>query len=109
MAAPKDPDPCGCCPYCGALPGHQNPPTEEVWQHKHSPVREKMAESRPLSERQIQIVTLISEGKTNKEIAAELVLSQHTIKSHLTRIASVLGTGDRAGMVAIAFRKGMIT
>ena len=34
--------PCGCCPYCGALPGHQNPPTGEVWQHKHSPVREPM-------------------------------------------------------------------
>ena len=36
--------PCGCCPYCGALPGHQNPSTGEVWQHKHSPVRERMAD-----------------------------------------------------------------
>jgi len=65
--------------------------------------------SRPLSAREIQVVTLIAEGKTNKQIGNELGLSEYTIKSHLDRIGSVFGARDRAQIVAIAFRKGLLT
>jgi DNA-binding NarL/FixJ family response regulator len=45
---------------------------------------------------------------SNKQIGEELGLSALTVKSHLARIARKLGTGDRAEMVAMAMRGGVI-
>ena len=61
-----------------------------------------------LSGREIEVVTLVSVGKSNKEIGDLLGLSALTVKSHLARIARKLGTGDRAEMVALAMRAGVI-
>jgi len=61
-----------------------------------------------LSGREIEVVTLVSDGKSNKEIGDLLGLSALTVKSHLARIARKLGTGDRAEMVALAMRAGVI-
>ena len=47
-------------------------------------------------------------GRSNRDIGAELHLSALTVKSHLARIARKLGTGDRAEMVAVALRAGVI-
>jgi DNA-binding NarL/FixJ family response regulator len=62
-----------------------------------------------LSGREIQVLQLVAEGKSNKDIGAELGLSPLTVKSHLARIARKLGTGDRAEMVATALRCGAIS
>lgn len=63
-----------------------------------------------LSPRETQIMALVADGLTNKQIGARLYLSPSTVKSHLARIAIKLGTeGDRAGMVATLFRKGVLT
>jgi len=62
-----------------------------------------------LSAREIQVLQLVAEGKSNKEIGEDLGLSALTVKSHLARIARKLGTGDRAEMVATALRSGAIT
>ncbi len=48
------------------------------------------------------------DGQSNKEIGEDLGLSSLTVKSHLARIARKLGTGDRAEMVALAMRAGVI-
>lgn len=61
-----------------------------------------------LSAREIQVLQLVAEGKSNKDIGEELGLSALTVKSHLARIARKLGTGDRAEMVATAMRSGAI-
>jgi DNA-binding NarL/FixJ family response regulator len=61
-----------------------------------------------LSAREIQVLQLVSEGKSNKDIGVALGLSALTVKSHLARIARKLGTGDRAEMVATALRSGAI-
>ncbi len=61
-----------------------------------------------LSAREIQVLQLVADGKSNKEIGDELGLSALTVKSHLARIARKLGTGDRAEMVATALRSGAI-
>ena len=61
-----------------------------------------------LSEREIQVLQGVAEGCSNKQIAADLSLSALTVKSHLARIARKLGTGDRAEMVAIGIRQGLV-
>jgi len=61
-----------------------------------------------LSAREIQVLQLVAEGKSNKDIGEALGLSALTVKSHLARIARKLGTGDRAEMVATALRSGAI-
>src|SRR6476469_8630761 len=59
-----------------------------------------------LSGREIEVLRLVADGHSNKEIGETLGLSALTVKSHLARIARKLGTGDRAEMVAMAMRAG---
>ena len=61
-----------------------------------------------LSAREVEVLRLVSDGQSNKEIGEELGLSALTVKSHLARISRKLGTGDRAEMVALAMRSGVI-
>jgi DNA-binding NarL/FixJ family response regulator len=62
-----------------------------------------------LSARELEVLSLVACGRSNRDIGAELHLSALTVKSHLARIARKLGTGDRAEMVAVALRAGAIT
>ncbi len=61
-----------------------------------------------MSGREVEVLRLVSEGRSNKEVGDVLGLSALTVKSHLARIARKLGTGDRAEMVAMAMRAGVI-
>jgi DNA-binding NarL/FixJ family response regulator len=61
-----------------------------------------------LSAREIEVLALVAGGQSNRDIGGELHLSALTVKSHLARIARKLGTGDRAEMVAVALRAGVI-
>ena len=61
-----------------------------------------------LSAREIQVLQLVADGKSNKDIGEDLGLSALTVKSHLARIARKLGTGDRAEMVITAMRAGVV-
>ena len=61
-----------------------------------------------LSGREVEVLRLVSDGRSNKQVGVELGLSALTVKSHLARIARKLGTGDRAEMVAMAMRGGVI-
>ncbi|MCU0264734.1 MAG: response regulator transcription factor [Actinomycetia bacterium] len=62
-----------------------------------------------LSAREIEVLELVASGRSNRDIGAVLHLSALTVKSHLARIARKLGTGDRAEMVALALRAGVIS
>lgn len=61
-----------------------------------------------LSEREVEVLQHVANGRSNKEIGASLGLSALTVKSHLARIARKVGTGDRAEMVMLALRAGII-
>ena len=61
-----------------------------------------------LSTREVEVLRLVADGKSNRDIGAALGLSALTVKSHLARIARKLGTGDRAEMVVLALRAGAI-
>ena len=62
-----------------------------------------------LSAREIEVLRLVSGGKSNRDIGDCLGLSALTVKSHLARIARKLGTGDRAEMVVLAMRATLFT
>jgi DNA-binding CsgD family transcriptional regulator/ArsR family metal-binding transcriptional regulator len=49
----------------------------------------------PLSRREIEVLRLIAHGATNKEISADLQISQHTVKSHVIHIFNKIGVNDR--------------
>lgn len=67
------------------------------------------AQSGPeLTARELGVLGLVAEGRTNREIGEELQLSALTVKSHLARISRKVGTGDRAEMVAFALRNGLL-
>ena len=61
-----------------------------------------------LTAREVEVLRLVADGQSNKQIGDVLGLSALTVKSHLARIARKLGTGDRAEMVALAMRAGVI-
>jgi DNA-binding NarL/FixJ family response regulator len=61
-----------------------------------------------LSDRELEIVHLLSRGATNREIAAALVLAEGTVKNHLTNILAKLGARDRAQAALIAKDLGIV-
>ena len=62
-----------------------------------------------LTERELQVLTGMSQGKSNGAIGRELYLSEDTIKTHARRLFRKLGVNDRAQAVALGFRRGLVT
>lgn len=61
-----------------------------------------------LSEREMEVLKLIVEGKSNTEIAAELYLSPNTIKTHVRGIMNKLAVEDRVQAAVVALRSGLV-
>lgn len=79
------------------------------------PVRPEVAEkllvraSHPtLTPREIQVMELVAKGSRNKEIAADLAISEETVQVHLKNIFSKLQVTDRTAAVNIALRRGFV-
>ncbi|MEV6905729.1 response regulator transcription factor [Amycolatopsis sp. NPDC051071] len=62
----------------------------------------------PLSRREIEVLTLIARGSTNKDAAKQLFISEATVKTHLVHAYAKLGVKDRAAAVATAFERGLL-
>ncbi|QXE34568.1 response regulator transcription factor [Streptomyces sp. GMY02] len=62
----------------------------------------------PLSAREREVLELVARGTPNKEIAAELFISEATVKTHLTHLYAKLGVKDRAAAVAVAYERGIL-
>jgi DNA-binding NarL/FixJ family response regulator len=62
-----------------------------------------------LTEREREVMALAAHGKSNAEIADELVLSPLTIRSHIQRAMTKLHARDRAQLVVIAYQSGLVT
>ncbi|HWD05557.1 MAG TPA: response regulator transcription factor [Amycolatopsis sp.] len=62
----------------------------------------------PLSQREIEVLTLVARGSTNKDAAKKLFISEATVKTHLIHAYAKLGVKDRAAAVAVAFERGLL-
>ncbi|HXK34497.1 MAG TPA: response regulator transcription factor [Dehalococcoidia bacterium] len=78
-------------------------------------VLEKLVAGKPkqepdddLTPREKEVLTLIAEGATNKEIAAKLVVSENTARNHVSHILAKLGFSRRSEAAAYAVRKGLV-
>jgi len=62
-----------------------------------------------LTERELQVLRGMADGKSNAEIGRELYVSEDTVKTHARRLFRKLGARDRAHAVAAAFRQGLVS
>ena len=62
----------------------------------------------PLTDREIEVLELVAEGRANKEIAAALVISQNTVKNHLRNILDKLHLHNRIQAAVYAVREGLV-
>ncbi|MGX1485751.1 DNA-binding NarL/FixJ family response regulator [Streptomyces griseus] len=62
----------------------------------------------PLSVREREVLRLVARGTSNRGIAAELFISEATVKTHLTHVFAKLGAKDRAAAVATAYERGIL-
>ncbi|HEY6608821.1 MAG TPA: response regulator transcription factor [Candidatus Limnocylindria bacterium] len=65
-------------------------------------------EHETLSLRELEVLTLISQGETNRGAATRLFISEATVKTHLLHIYAKLGVNDRAAAVATAYERGLL-
>jgi DNA-binding NarL/FixJ family response regulator len=61
-----------------------------------------------LSPRELEVIRLVAAGSTNREIAAALVISEHTVARHLQNIYAKLGISSRAAATAYAFEHDLV-
>jgi len=61
-----------------------------------------------VTEREVAVLQLLAHGESNKEIAAQLSISEHTVKSHVANILAKLEARDRTEAVTKAIQRGLI-
>lgn len=82
-----------------AAPGNQEPPDQRLT---------ILEELTPLTRREIEILRLLAEGKSNKEIASECTLTMNTVKKHVANILAKLGVSNRTQAGVVAKKAGWI-
>lgn len=78
----------------------------KLMHHMSNQTSDKLVES--LTEREGQVLDLLAQGMTNKEIASDLVITERTVKFHISSILGKLGAGNRTEAVTIAVQRGLV-
>ncbi|HZE42008.1 MAG TPA: response regulator transcription factor, partial [Stackebrandtia sp.] len=63
----------------------------------------------PLTPRELAVLSLVAEGKTNRQIGAELYISDKTVSVHLSRVMTKLDAGSRTEAVSAAYTRGLLS
>ena len=83
--------------------------TDKAVLKEGEPSFKKTCEGLNISDREIEIIKLIAEGRINKEIADTLFLSNHTINTHRKNIMQKLGINNTAGIVLFAVKEQIVS
>jgi DNA-binding NarL/FixJ family response regulator len=87
-------------------------PPQPAAQNRHlhvvSPQPEERDALASLSDRELQVVRLVAEGLSNKEISARLTLSDKTVKNHISHILAKMGLTARTQVAVYAIRAGFV-
>lgn len=75
--------------------------------HEVARPRDEPPTEDPLTEREMEVVKLIARGRSNKEIAADLVISEATVRTHVSNILSKLHLASRTQAALYALREGL--
>jgi DNA-binding NarL/FixJ family response regulator len=86
-----------------------------VWRQRTAAIGERLARPRShrhhwpddLTEREVEVLRLVAEGRSNRDIADSLYLSERTVERHVSNIYNKIGVGSRTAAAAYAFRKGI--
>lgn len=62
-----------------------------------------------LTDREMEVLALVAQGMSNHAIAAKLIISEKTVKTHISSLLSKLGQEDRTKLAVYAIRKGLVT
>ena len=89
--------------------GHQPPVTGSQSSFSHHLTTQRVPPYEALTERELEVLNLLAQGMPNKEIAAQLVISERTAKFHVSSIMGKLGATNRTEAVSLAAQKGLIT
>lgn len=90
--------------FCGKI-------LSQVVQHPDEalPASEFVCDGIRISQRESEIIRLVAEGLTNKEIADKLFISAHTVTTHRKNIMAKLGVNNTAGLMMFAIRNNIVT
>jgi two-component system NarL family response regulator len=61
-----------------------------------------------LTERELQVLQAMAEGKSNREVGRDLFITEGTVKSHVNNILSKLGVSDRTHAITLALKRGLV-
>lgn len=79
---------------------------QKVMQELRQPARQPLTEE-PLTQREVEILKLVAEGLTNQEIADRLVVSERTVRAHVSNILAKLHLANRTQAALYALREGI--
>jgi DNA-binding NarL/FixJ family response regulator len=79
-----------------------------IIQELHGAKRDEINPFTELTQREMQVLKLVANGLSNSEIAGQLVISEHTVKGHVSNILSKLHLADRTQAAVYAWQKGVV-
>ncbi|MGZ4598145.1 MAG: helix-turn-helix domain-containing protein, partial [Actinomycetes bacterium] len=74
-----------------------------------APARATSRRDEPLTAREQEVLELVAQGRSNREIAGQLFISAKTVSVHVSNILAKLGAGGRTEAVAVARRRGLLS